>query len=168
MFYTVPSRLIGHRLGVRIFDDRLELWLGERHHLTLPRGHRRSASRRGHVVNYRHVIHSLKKKPMALLRLVYRDELFPREAYRHCFEKALEARDARAACRLAVRLLALAHEAGCEAELAAAITRSLNAGQLPDPKALEARFPRQPQARPGVTVYAARLDQYTELSGGFA
>ena len=168
VFYTVPSRLIGHRLGVRVFDDRLEVFLGERHHLTLPRGHRRSASRRGHVVNYRHVIHSLKKKPMALLRLVYRDELFPREAYRRCFEQALEARDPRTACRLAVRLLALAHEAGCEAELAAAIARSLNAGQLPDPKALEARFSTRPEPPPVVSVHATPLDQYNELTGGFA
>ena len=168
VFYTVPSRLIGHRLGVRVFDDRLEVFLGERHHLTLPRGHRRSASRRGHVVNYRHVIHSLKKKPMALLRLVYRDELFPREAYRRCFEQALEARDPRTACRLAVRLLALAHEAGCEAELAAAIARSLNAGQLPDPKALEARFSTRPEPPPVVSVHSTPLDQYNELTGGFA
>ena len=28
VFYTVPSRLIGHRLRVRIFDDRLECFLG--------------------------------------------------------------------------------------------------------------------------------------------
>src|SRR4051794_41521645 len=34
------------------------------------------------VVNYRHVIHALRRKPMALLNLVYRDQLFPREAYR--------------------------------------------------------------------------------------
>ena len=64
VFYTVPSRLIGHRLGVRVFDDRLELFLGDQPHLTLPRGRRRSASRAGYVVNYRHVIHSLKRKPM--------------------------------------------------------------------------------------------------------
>ena len=32
VFYTVPSRLIGHRLGVRLYDDRLELFLsGTRH-----------------------------------------------------------------------------------------------------------------------------------------
>ena len=38
MFYTVPSHLMGHRLGVRIYDDRLELFLGGTHLLTLPRG----------------------------------------------------------------------------------------------------------------------------------
>ena len=28
VFYTVPSRLIGHRLRVRLNDDRLELFIG--------------------------------------------------------------------------------------------------------------------------------------------
>ena len=36
VFYTVPSRLIGHRLGVRLYADRVELYLGSRHQLTLP------------------------------------------------------------------------------------------------------------------------------------
>ena len=28
VFYTVPSRLIGHRLRVRLYDDRLDCFLG--------------------------------------------------------------------------------------------------------------------------------------------
>ena len=84
VFYTVPSRLIGHRLRVRLYDDRLECLLGGTLVLTLPRGRRprRAARPHGHVVDYRHVIHALRRKPMALLNLVYRDQLFPREAYR--------------------------------------------------------------------------------------
>ena len=73
VFYTVPSRLIGHRLGVRLYDDHLELFLSGTHHLTLPRGRSSKTQPQAHVVNYRHVIHSLKKKPMALLNLVYRE-----------------------------------------------------------------------------------------------
>src|SRR5215203_7534251 len=38
VFYTVPSRLIGHRLRVRLYDDRLEVFIGGTHLLTLPRG----------------------------------------------------------------------------------------------------------------------------------
>ena len=38
VFYTVPSRLIGHRLGGRLYDDRLELFLSGTRILTLPRG----------------------------------------------------------------------------------------------------------------------------------
>src|SRR6202790_1849375 len=38
VFYTVPSRLIGHRLRVRLYDDRLELFLGSTALMTLRRG----------------------------------------------------------------------------------------------------------------------------------
>ncbi len=61
VFYTVPSRLIRHRLirhrlRVRLHDDRLDLYLGATHLLTLPRGRGYGDQRRGHVVDYRHVI----------------------------------------------------------------------------------------------------------------
>jgi hypothetical protein len=63
VFYTVPSRLIGHRLRVRIFDDRLECFLGVTPIVTLRRGRPVSESQGGHVVDYRHVIHALRRKP---------------------------------------------------------------------------------------------------------
>src|SRR3546814_878419 len=37
VFYTVPSRLIGHRLRVRLFDDRLDVFIGGTPLLTLRR-----------------------------------------------------------------------------------------------------------------------------------
>lgn len=78
VFYTVPSRLIGHRLRVRLYDDRLEVFIGGTPLMTLSRGRPHANGKHGQVVNYRHVIHSLRRKPMALLNLVYRDQLFPR------------------------------------------------------------------------------------------
>ena len=163
VFYTVPSRLIGHRLGGRVYDDRIELFLSGTHLLTLPRGRAGATGPNVHVVNYRHVIHSLKKKPMALLNLVYRDELFPREAYRRCFEKALERLTEREACRLAVGLLALAHEENCEAELAAEIDRALKCGRLPDPGELKARFAPRRGKMPSVDVARPPLVGYGSL-----
>lgn len=165
VFYTVPSRLIGHRLGVRLFDDRVELYVGASHHLTLPRKHRGSSTKPVYVVNYRHVIHSLKAKPMALLNLVYRDELFPRAAYRRCFEMALSQLGERAACRLTVRLLALAHEENCEAALAAEIDDGLAAGKLPDLDSLKTRFAPEPGAMPEVHIIRAPLAGYGDLLG---
>ena len=44
--------------------------------MTLSRGRAHPSGKHAHVVNYRHVIHALRKKPMALLNLVYRDQLF--------------------------------------------------------------------------------------------
>lgn len=77
VFYSVPSRLIGHTLRVHLYDDRLELFVGSSPLMTLRRGRAHSDGRRGHVVDYHHLIHSLRRKPMALLHLVYRDQLFP-------------------------------------------------------------------------------------------
>ncbi len=165
VFYTVPSRLIGHRLRVRIFDDRLECFLGGTPILTLRRGRPPQASgKRAHVVDYRHVIHALRKKPMALLNLVYREQLFPRRAYARAFEALLAKEGEKRACRAAVELLALAHERACEAELAEAIDAALNAGELPDPAQLRNRFKPDAAAIPDVTVQLAPLSAYDELA----
>jgi hypothetical protein len=67
VFYTVPSRLIGHRLRVRLYDDRLDLFIGGTPLMTLVRGRADAAGKHAHVVDYRHVIHALRRKPMALL-----------------------------------------------------------------------------------------------------
>jgi hypothetical protein len=92
------------------------------------------------VVDYRHVIRSLRRKPMAVANLVHRDQLFPRAAYRRVSEVLREQGDLRRACKAMVELLALAHERACEAELAEAISADLDAGRLPDLAALRARF----------------------------
>ena len=131
VFYTVPSRLIGHRLRVRLYDDRLDLFIGGTLLMTLTRGRAAATGKHAHVVDYRHVIHALRRKPMALLGLAYRDQLFPRDAYRQTFDRLLERVPAKSACGLMVNLLALAHERGCEAELASLLAAELAANQLP-------------------------------------
>jgi len=166
VFYTVPSRLIGHRLRVRLFDDRLELLIGGTPLMTLTRGRPVSAGKHGHVVDYRHVIHALRRKPMALLNLVYRDQLFPREAYRRTFDRLLETLAPKPACRLMVDLLALAHDRGCEAELADILADDLVAGRLPDPMVLRGRFAPDPGALPDVVVHLTPLSAYEALLGG--
>ena len=63
--YTVPSRLQGEVLNVRIYDGRLVCYLGSQHVVTLQRVHLSKGRKRGRQVDYRHVIHSLVKKPQA-------------------------------------------------------------------------------------------------------
>jgi hypothetical protein len=165
VFYTVPSRLIGHRLRVRLYDDRLDVFIGGTHLMTLPRGRSCPTSgKHDHVVDYRHVIYALRRKPMALINLVYRDKLFPRQAYARTFEELLAREPARVACRVMVELLALAHERACEAELAAMLDADREAGRLPDLKALQARFAPAAAALPTVTVLLVSLSAYDELS----
>ncbi len=163
VFYTVPSRLIGHRVRVRLYDDRLELFIGATALVTLRRGRPPAAGKHGHVVDYRHVIHALRRKPMALLGLVYRDQLFPRDAYRQTFDRLVEQLPEREACRLMVDLLALAHDRGCEAELAVLLAAELTAGRLPDIASLRARFSPDPAALPTVVVRLTPLAAYEAL-----
>ena len=61
VFYTVPSRLIGHQLRVRLYDDRLDVFVGGTPLMTLPRGRAHPSGKHAQVVNYRHVIHALRK-----------------------------------------------------------------------------------------------------------
>ena len=164
VFYTVPSRLIGHRLRVHIHDDRLECFLGATSVATLRRGQPVSQSKGGHVVDYRHVIHALRRKPMALLNLVYRDQLFPRPAYARAFEALRERCDERRACTVMVGLLALAHEHACETELTGLIEADLDAGRLPDLAALRMRLQPQATPIPVIVVELAALAIYDELA----
>lgn len=163
VFYTAPSRLIGHRLHVRLYDDRLECFLGATPVMTLRRGRPVSENKGGHVVDYRHVIHALRKKPMALNNLVYRDQLFPRPAYARAFEALHQTVGDKRACKLTVELLALAHDRGCEAELAQLIDIELDAGRLPDLAMLHERFAPNPASVPTIKVTSVPLSAYDEL-----
>ncbi|MDV2968554.1 IS21 family transposase [Nitratireductor aquimarinus] len=165
VFYTVPSRLIGHRLRVRLYDDRLDVFIGGTHLTTLQRGRASRSGKHDQVVNYRHVIHSLRRKPMALLNLVYRDQLFPREAYRRTFDLLIERLPERQACRIMVELLSIAHERGCESELANQLSQCIEARLLPDMTALRERFAPDPAQLPNVIVRLATLDAYETLIG---
>src|SRR5262249_31544524 len=105
--------------------------------------------KRAHVVDYHHVIHALRRKPMALLNLVYRDQLFPRRAYARAFDKLLAERGDKHAYRTVVGLLALAHDRACEAELAAAVgaerdTRCRATPAARSPPACPSSPPRRP------------------------
>jgi hypothetical protein len=167
IFYTVPSRLIGHRLRVRLYDERLECLLGGTLVLTLPRGRipkgRGDRGRCGHVVDYRHIIHALRRKPMALLNLVYRDQLFPRDAFRHTWDRLVATQPSRNACRTMVGLLALAHDRACEAELAIALAAILDAGEVPDLAILQQRFMPASVTVPDVTVTIPAAMAYDAL-----
>ncbi len=168
VFYTAPSRLIGHRLRVHLYDDRLDCFLGSTPMMTLRRGQPVSGTKGGHVVDYRHVIHALRKKPMALPNLVYRDQLFPRPAYRKAFEALRAELGDKRACKVTVELLALAHDRGCEAELAQTIDGELDAGRLPDMASLRERFGPNPASLPVIEVTLAALNTYDELAAAYA
>ncbi|CAB3774670.1 hypothetical protein LMG29542_08048 [Paraburkholderia humisilvae] len=93
VLYRAPSRLIGRRLKVRLYSDRLDCYLsGALVYSTARATH--TSKRRGRGIDYRHFIDSLKRKPQAFRGLAFRDDLFAREAYRRTWERLEQGVDA--------------------------------------------------------------------------
>jgi hypothetical protein len=80
--YSVPSRLIGETVRARVFDDRLEVFFGDSHQLTVGR----LLGRNNHCINYRHIIWSLVRKPGAFAQYRYREDLFPSLEFRRAYD----------------------------------------------------------------------------------
>ena len=100
--YSVPSRLIGTRLLIRLRAERVEGYVGMRMAFSFPRLIGKQQKR----IEYRHVIWSLVKKPGATAFYRYREELFPTTTFRKTYDR-LQSLLPRRADREYVRLLHL-------------------------------------------------------------
>ena len=153
VLYSAPSRLIGHRLTVRLYMERVEAFVGGMKLLSVPRacpGQRR-------VIDYRHLLPALKRKPAAFARWRLRDEMFPRTEYRQTWERLVSELPERQACRVMVGLLDLAIRGACEAALAQRLALLLDRGMLPELALLEAEFAARLPASPDVCVVLPAL-----------
>jgi hypothetical protein len=148
--YSAPSRLIGHRVSVRQFADRIECWLGGNRVLECPRAAYRNG-RHPRQIDYRHLIDGLKRKPGAFARWVLRDDAFPRIVYRTTWDALISRRPEREACRTMVALLALAAD-GHEAELALELEALRASNELPDLDAISRRFSTRNSVLPALEV----------------
>ena len=81
--YSVPSRLIGHEVRVRIFERVIEVWHGEKLQMQTPRLLGRQESR----IDYRHMIWSMVRKPGAFARYRYRMDMFPSLVFRRAYDR---------------------------------------------------------------------------------
>ncbi len=169
IFYSAPSQLIGQRLRVHLYDDRLEAFLGSSLVVSHTRARGRGDGHRVHVINYHHVIHALRRKPQALWNSIYRDSLFPRTEYAAAWKVLQRDLPRRDACRRMVDLLFIAHDQTCEAELAHLLADDLAAGRVPDPDPLRLRLsPKQTALPRDVAVAHPSLDSFDALLGACA
>jgi hypothetical protein len=81
-FYSVPSQWIGEWVEVRVYGEHLEVWLGGKCCQRMERLRGQGQAR----INYRHVIHSLVRKPGAFAQYQYQPSLFPRLVFRMAWE----------------------------------------------------------------------------------
>ncbi len=163
VLYTVPSRLVGSRLRIHLYDDHLKGYLGSSAVLELPRNHHPKGRERARQIDYRHLIGNLAKKPQAFRCSMLRDDLLPNDNYRKLWRIADERMEPRAACKWMVGILALAARADCEKTLGEYLMKRAEPDDLPGVCTLEKRFEGKAQPHPSVDVEQHALDDYEAL-----
>jgi transposase len=161
-YYSVPSQLIGERVEVRIYGGHLEVWYGGElaERLERLRGEGRAA------INYRHIIHSLVKKPGAFAHYRFQASLFPRLIFRVAYDELRRQQPAQAE-REYIQLLKLAAEESEEgvAEVLRALIdggAAVNSDRVQEE--LRARV-EQPRSALTVVIEAVSLQSYDQLLG---
>jgi transposase len=156
--YSVNSRLIGESVTVAVRLDELEVWYGQKLVDRLPR--LRGSGK--HLINYRHVIDWLVRKPGAFASYRYHEDLFPTSRFRMAYD-ALNKHGAGAARYL--KILELAARSS-ESAVDDALRDLLDRGAVIDPEAVERFVDSELEPRgatevevvvPGLSIYDALL-----------
>lgn len=80
--YSVPSRLIGMAVGVRLYADHVEVYYKGHLVESMERIHGAGEAR----IDYRHIIGSLVRKPGAFARYRFREHMFPTQTFRRAYD----------------------------------------------------------------------------------
>lgn len=162
--YSVPSRLKGERVKVRLYEDRLEVYFKGVHQLHVER----LMGRHGHRINYRHIIWGLVRKPGAFPRYKYRDALFPGPVFRQAYDTLGEAiTSERDADMDYLRILHLAAST-MEADVEAALELLLAEGGVPRIERVKALVAPTKPEHPEVSIPEVDLTGYDGLLEGVA
>jgi hypothetical protein len=121
--YSVPSRLIDEEVDVRVHAERLEVFYAQRLLEVIPR----LRGKGGHLVQYRHIIDWLQRKPGAFANYRYRADLFPSSRFRAAYDILAKSSPQRAD-REYLHLLKLAADEG-EARVEGAIRLLLDTSE---------------------------------------
>ncbi len=161
--YTVPSQLQHEVLRVRLYHDRLDCYLGAKQVCQLARVYSAGNMTRARQINYRHVIHSLVKKPQAFRYSQMRDDLLPTAIYRQIWNTVNNTMDAKLACKFIVGLLHLAATEDCEHALGDAVMQCIAQNQSLRLTDFQSQFKKN-ITPPIVNIVQHALKSYDQLS----
>jgi transposase InsO family protein len=156
--YSVPSRLRGEKVQVRVYDEKIEIYYGGWRQVSTER----VRGKGGHRIDYRHIVHSLLRKPGGFRRYRYRDDLFPTQTFRRAFEALDSTLGQRKADIEYLRLLHLAATT-MESTVEAELKRQLDAHALPSADEVRDRVAPKELEIPHIDVPVADLSSYDDL-----
>jgi hypothetical protein len=161
--YSVPSRLIGERVEVRLDMETLSVWYGGQ---CVVAAVPRIRGENNHAINYRHIIDWLVRKPGAFENYRWKTDLFPTSRFRMAFDTLQqEGRGPKHYLQI-LRLAALEGEAAVDEALGSLLDTDVGLSF----DAVEQRLRQRPgTAGPrDVTISAVDLSDYDTLLGGAA
>jgi hypothetical protein len=161
--YSVYSRLIGEKLHVRIYSDKLECYLGHVHVITLERKFIPPHNGRARQISYGHLIEGLAKKPGAFRGFRFRDELFPNADYRYIWEYVDRVMNDKDACKFIVGLIHLAATQHCEEELARTVICLIKQEKTLNLYDLQYQFKQAKNVVPIIQTQQHSLAAYNDL-----
>jgi transcriptional regulator with XRE-family HTH domain len=162
MRYSVPSQLSGHTLTFHIYQHTLSGYLGSTLVFTSPRKYKEQ-HRSCYVIDYRHVIHALIKKPGAFRYCKYRDEIFPNESYRTIWQHIDETQPRQTSAKMMLRILKLAADYQCEETLAVYLIELIHHQQPFNIEAIENKFNTHNPPLPLIECKQHVLTQYDQF-----
>lgn len=112
----MPSRLIGERVKVHVYLNRLDIFVGQTLTLKLARIYPVAGKDQARCVNYRH-LNSLSAKPQAFRFLQFREELLSNDNYRELWRHCNQQFKSTEACKWMVGVLRIAADHDCEERL---------------------------------------------------
>ena len=144
---------------MRAYDDRVEVYYGGVHQLTVAR----LLGRGKHRIDYRHIIWSLVRKPGAFPRYRYREELFPGLVFRRAYDALCD--HLGTGYEADLEYLRILHRAASvsESDVEAALELLLCEAEVPMADTIKALVqPREPEV-PEMKPYQADLLEYDGL-----
>ncbi len=161
--YSVPSKLIGANLKILLYHDKLECYVGTNKITTLRRIYTPKGQPRSRLINYKHVIDSLVKKPQAFRYSQIQEELMPSEWYKQLWKQCNLQFDSHSACKWMVSVLKIASINSDETALAQSL---LAMEKLPTTKSLQDKYLIKTQTVPDITQKQHDIRDYDGLLEG--
>jgi lipoprotein NlpI len=125
---------------VHLYHDHLECYLSGTKVAELARVYGDAKLRRARNIDYRHIIDSLVKKPMAFYHSQLRDAMLPNEDYRQIWLYLSKNLTSREASKTMVILLNTAAKHACESALGQMVINMIDQGQHIDLEQVKMQF----------------------------
>jgi hypothetical protein len=163
MHYSVPSTFSGHTLTLHIYQSKLQAYLGSTFVFELSRKYF-TEHKSMYVIDYRHIVKAMLRKPGAFRNCLYRDEIFPNSNYEVIWQHLDKSEHKNVAPKIMLRLLKIAADNNCETELSLHVTKLVKDEGSFDIGSIESCFNRYNNNLPEIICEQHSINCYDFLN----